>query len=315
MMTITEINAALADRIADLAPALLGPPNPALSSRRQLRYGRKGSLVVEISGPKRGCWFSHELGAGGDPLGLVQHAIGRHGALAWARQFLGTVPPVRTYKVNSGTATKNNSPEKSEKKRWSEQAQGLWASYKQPEDTPAEIYLRSRGCWVPGLNDLRFGEWRGRPALVARITDAITAEPLSLHFTLLKSDGSGKADVERPKLFLPGHVTKGGVVRLVDDTEVTLGLALGEGLETCASAIAEGWWPVWATLSAGNMGSFPVLNGVEALTAFADNDESGAGQRAAEKVVRRWRAAGREARIVLPPEVGTDWNDVMREDA
>lgn len=312
MMTITEINAALADRIADLAPALLGPPNPALSTRRQMRFGRKGSLVVEIAGPKRGAWFSHELGVGGDALGLTQHVVGRRDAIAWAERFIGTVSPIRTYKLKSGTGTKNSMSETSGKKRWSSYAESFWSARQSLKGSIAQTYLESRGCAVPDCEDLAFcPDYRGYPALMARVTDPATNAPVSLHFTLLRPDGSGKADVDKPKLFLPSHIAK-GVVRLVDDAEMTIGLGIAEGLENALDVMRKGWSPVWSTLSAGNLASFPLLSGVECLTVFGDCDASGGGQRAAEKVVRRWREAGREARIVLPPEVGMDWNDLSR---
>ena len=61
----------------------------------------------------------------------------------------------------------------------------------------------------------------------------------------------------------------------------------------------DGFAPVWACLSAGTLANFPVLGGLEALTVFADNDTPGA--QAAEACVARWRAAGKEARVVAPP--------------
>ena len=74
--------------------------------------------------------------------------------------------------------------------------------------------------------------------------------------------------------------------------------------------MACGWKPVWATVDAGNMAAFPVLNGIETLTLFADNDLSGAGRKAAQECAERWREAGREAGIVMPELLGSDWNDV-----
>ena len=43
---ITTIAAALTARATELATALLGEPNRQLSSKRELRFGRKGSLAV-----------------------------------------------------------------------------------------------------------------------------------------------------------------------------------------------------------------------------------------------------------------------------
>ena len=53
----------------DVSRALLGEPNAALSSRGELRYGRRGSLSVDI---ERGRWFDFEAGSGGGVLDLVR---------------------------------------------------------------------------------------------------------------------------------------------------------------------------------------------------------------------------------------------------
>ena len=176
--------------------------------------------------------------------------------------------------------------------------------------TIGQTYLERRGCFVPECQDVRFHRnLRGFPAIVSRVTDAITNQPITLHLTLLRPDGSGKADVSPNKIFMPGYAKAGGCIRLVDDAEIEHGLGLAEGIETALSVMATGWSPVLATCDAGNLAIFPVLNGIESLTVFADNDKSGTGQRAAEEVVQRWRAAGRETRIILPPALGADWND------
>lgn len=55
----------LAAYAGDIARAILGEPNRALSTRSQLRFGKNGSVAVEIAGPKRGEWFDHENQIGG----------------------------------------------------------------------------------------------------------------------------------------------------------------------------------------------------------------------------------------------------------
>jgi hypothetical protein len=64
--TVT-LRAALAHQAADVAVALLGEPNRHLSSKREQRFGRKGSLAVVIEGARAGIWFDHENGEGRDP--------------------------------------------------------------------------------------------------------------------------------------------------------------------------------------------------------------------------------------------------------
>ena len=55
--------------------------------------------------------------------------------------------------------------------------------------------------------------------------------------------------------------------------------------------------------------AFPVLSGIEALTLFADNDQSGAGLAAAMACAESWHAARREALVQLPRGQGCDWAD------
>ena len=86
-------------------------------------------------------------------------------------------------------------------------------------------------------------------------------------------------------------------------------LALCEGIETALS-VAHMQRPVWASVDASNMAALPVLD-VAALHVFADRDSHGAGEKAAWQAVRRWKAAGREARVFIPDVFG-DFNDVMR---
>jgi len=190
-------------------------------------------------------------------------------------------------------------------------------------DTIAGIYLRTRGCAMPE-NDvlwhpaLPHPSGHVGPALVAVVTDALTGERVNLHRTWLAADGSGKADVAKPRLLLKGHRKHGGVVRLFPDEELTTGLCVAEGLETALSA-AKGFRPTWATIDAGNLATLPVLPGVETLTIIADNDPPNpvtgrrAGVEAAEACALRWTDAGAEARVWLAPDEGADLNDYVRE--
>ncbi|MGX0962350.1 phage/plasmid primase-like uncharacterized protein [Bradyrhizobium japonicum] len=108
--------------------------------------------------------------------------------------------------------------------------------------------------------------------MVALMTDIVTNEPCGVHVTYL--DGEGRKIARN----MYGRA-KNAVTRLSADEDVEYGLAIGEGVETC---LATGFRPIWATLSAGTMAAFPVLSGIECLTVFADNDESGTGLGAAK---------------------------------
>ena len=209
--------------------------------------------------------------------------------------------------------------------------QRLWASCRPIEPgSVAASYLERRGCALPAFPDESHLRWhpdvRNRkedhtgPALVALVTDVDTGEPISLHRTWIAPDGSAKAKLDRPRLLLARHRSD-GVVRLWPDDEITLGLVLGEGIETCLAGAQAGLTPVWATLSAGNLAAFPVLPGIEGLTVLVDHDRPNptTGRRpgisAALALVRRYTEAGfdpdRDIKVILPPAEGQDAADLF----
>lgn len=188
-------------------------------------------------------------------------------------------------------------------------------------DTPAAHYLGRRGCALPPRpeeSDLRWMPdhkhprgYRG-PALVALVTDIETCEPISIHRTWLAEAGRGKAEVEKPRLFVKGHRSD-GVVRLWLDAEVNLDLVIGEGIETCLAGAAAGLTPVWACLYAGNLRKFPVLPGLEGLTILVDNDRAGID--ASNALIDRYVAAGfdpeRDIEVIFPKAQGSDAADLV----
>jgi putative DNA primase/helicase len=101
----------------------------------------------------------------------------------------------------------------------------------------------------------------------------------------------------------------GGAIRL--DPEAPE-IAIGEGIESSASAGRLLDLPAWAALSAGNMARGLILPPlVRAVVIAADADE--AGQKAAEAAAARWRAEGRRVRIARPDKPGHDFNDILAE--
>lgn len=183
----------------------------------------------------------------------------------------------------------------------------------------AVSYLQARCCALPPLDgDLRFHPalrhpptgYTG-PALVGLVTDAATRQPLTWHRTWIAADGT-KAQIEPARMLLGGYRKAGGVIRLWPDEGVTLGLGVAEGIETALS-LAHAFAPVWAAIDAGNLGTLPVLPGIESLLIAADHDP--AGIKAARQCAERWAAQGREVGLVLPPEAKTDLNDLARREA
>lgn len=312
--TIATVNAELRARMGDLARELAG--DPSQRGREEWRFRGKGSLAVMVAGPKQGDWFDYEAGIGGDPVAFIAHErrIPMRDAYAWALAWLGhsasgcqRPAPVRP------VATPER-PRDAEPSTTADLARTVWREAEAPAGTLVETYLASRGLALPADAPLRFHPACPRgaerwPAMVALMTDPATGEPCGVHRTFLARDGKGKAPGPMPAKMMAGNA---GVIRLTPDAEVTTGLGIAEGIETGLSvAQGFGWRPVWAAGSAGSIGNFPVLSGIEAMTIFADTGE--AGQRNARQCAARWMAAGLEARICTPP-VG-DFNDILRERA
>jgi putative DNA primase/helicase len=191
----------------------------------------------------------------------------------------------------------------------------LWRACR-PLGGDALAYLEARCCAIPPADaDLRWHPALKHPpsglvgpALVGLVTDALTGAPLTLHRTWVRADGC-KAPMDPPRMLLGGHRKQGGVIRLWPDEGMTTGLGIAEGIETALS-LAHAMAPVWACIDAGNLAAFPVLDGIEALTIAADNDEAGIA--AARACARRWAHAGREVRIVIPNANKSDLNDMAR---
>lgn len=207
--------------------------------------------------------------------------------------------------------TARAAPARSEPLEWSSLAEAYWRRTQALRGTLGQQYLEHRGCALPPRDShLRYlpPSDSNPPRLCAAITDARTGKPLSLHFTRLAADGRGKAGTGVDKLLLKGHRKQGGVIRLWPDEAVGTGLTIAEGIET-ALAAAHAYTPVWACVDAGNLAIFPVLEGIEVLVIVADHDDTGIEK--ARECGRRWHAAGRDARIVVPGERGQDLADVV----
>ena len=131
----------------------------------------------------------------------------------------------------------------------------LWRSASPAVDTSVVSYLQSRGIHLTVPDSIRFdprlkhrpsrNTWPGMLALVTRGTDG---EPLAIHRTFLARDGSGKAPVTPQKMML--GPCRGGAVRLAVSTGK---LMVGEGIETCLSAIQATGLPAWAALSTAGL--------------------------------------------------------------
>ncbi len=189
------------------------------------------------------------------------------------------------------------------------QAQRLWQEALPIAGTLAETYLRGRGITCPLPGTLRYSQscWHATakrlPALVALVDGS---DGFAVHRTYLRSDGSGKADVEPAKAML--GAVQGGAVRLCDEPGP---LVVAEGIETAlslASGLLRAPATVWAALSTSGVKSLylPVETG--RLTIAPDGDE--AGRKAAQALAERAHGIGWQVSLLPAPD-GRDWNDIL----
>lgn len=193
-----------------------------------------------------------------------------------------------------------------------ERAIKLWDEALPASGTLAEIYLNKRGIDLPDGDELRFhakaAKWEGRlySALVAAVRNISGIDIVAVHRILINRDGSPVLDDSRKKVKLLLGSPAGAAVKL---SPATSELNVAEGIETALAVLQRTKAPTWSAINAAGLSKFPVIDTVSTLTIWADNDENGAGQRAAEACAERWIAAGKIARVLIPKSVGTDWAD------
>lgn len=318
--------------------------------RRGFRFGGRGA---ERAGPcpicggtdrfsinvSKGIWNCRGCGKGGDVIALVQHVDGC--SFADAIKVLAANPGKSTRQAAADLSLSDWSVRDARKKSPARDLAPATVTGRDGKKYPAnddEIhrleqavrlfdqaerlgadaikYFERRGIdinAVPEHGDLRWHpkcpfDGETKPCILGRYTAAIDNQPRGIWRRPI--DGS------KPKAFGP---VAGCVIRLWADDAVTLGLVLGEGIETTLAAATRIihnntlLQPAWAAGFAGNMASFPVLAGIDAITLLVDHDESGTGQRAADECAARWRQAGREVIRLTPTIPGYDFNNVVQQ--
>lgn len=164
-------------------------------------------------------------------------------------------------------------------------------------------YLASRGIDGTEVRDLR----QSGNEMIALLRDP-QGNGCQIHRTLLTATGE-KADVEQPRLFMPGSIAKGSAVRLMPHTGE---VGIAEGIETALSAAKLFNIPCWAALNATMLRQWEPPANVEYVTVFGDNDANFTGQAAAYELARRLSSKVGIS-VELPKDEGADWNDVLRK--
>ena len=190
-----------------------------------------------------------------------------------------------------------------------EAALRIWRKATAASGTLVEAYLKSRGIGIALPPTVRFhsgikhpsgGVW---PVMITLVTRGADDVPIAIHRTFLHRDGAGKAPVKPEKMML--GPCRGGAVRLARSSEH---LMVGEGIETCLSAMQATGRPAWAALSTSGLRALDLPDTVRNVIVLADGDDPG--EAAACDCAHRWKREGRSVRIARPPR-GCDFNDLL----
>ena len=260
-----------------------------------LRDGDAGRILVK-------CW------GGCDPLDLLAE-LRSHGLLDKHPHYAPHVVPARPPSDNAARTAR---------------ALKIWRETQRGAGTIVERYLASRGVTLDRWpSSLRFYPRCPRPrddagnllpplpAMVA-LVEHVERGAVAVHCTYLRHDSGGKADIEKSKAFF-GPVSGGAVRFGAPRAGERFGVA--EGIETALSVAMACAMPAWAALSAVGIQSLILPPAATHVVICADNDANGTGERSAHHAAARWLAEGRRVRVAVPPETGTDFNDLLNGNA
>ena len=142
----------------DVVRTLLGPPNPDASSRKELRWGKRGSFALTLDS---GRWRDYESGRSGGVLDLVERETGadRAGALEWLkfRGFLEIdrkglhqrpIQPLSAGRTHETPPTTPQPPATATMRRRKALPGGWWDAAKPiPDDHAARRWMNRRNLW------------------------------------------------------------------------------------------------------------------------------------------------------------------------
>jgi putative DNA primase/helicase len=194
-----------------------------------------------------------------------------------------------------------------------QKAKAVYASTKPATDTLVPVYLSNRGITdllppsIRGKDSLHhFPSGKLYPAMVSAVCAWPGQEVTGIHRTYLSSDGLNKAGTSRDKMMLGS--CSGGAVRIGLAGELLL---ITEGIETGLSVSQATGLPTWAALSAGGIKTLklPPASMTKRVIICADNDAVGIN--AANYAAEKWCSEGRTVFVAVPPEPGTDFNDLL----
>ncbi|MBP9777462.1 MAG: toprim domain-containing protein, partial [Alphaproteobacteria bacterium] len=325
-----QVRTAARRNMASLAIDLLGEPNKHIGTKTTLRFGTKGSLVVNVAGNREGFWNDFETGEKGDIVSLVQRE--KNLDFKEAVTYLSDVLNVRSHQDISPRPQRHPTAQKSLEQIKEDVARlnavsELNLKSKSIEGTLVETYLQRerniKGACVPDLRYIPKGTtfmYQGERRTIRHHCLAAfgrNQENRLSSVQLTKLDDQGKRALTQigEKLNKIHYgIAKGSFVLLQED-KATNRVFMAEGIETALSLKEAGIKGKIVTA----MGIYNIANyqgSEKEIIICADNDEHkphSQTYKTIEKTQTHFQAQGKSVSIIKPTQPGDDFNDVLKK--
>jgi putative DNA primase/helicase len=318
-----ELQAALCADIERLAETLLGPPSRQRGI--EARWGRKGSLVVTIAGPKRGQWYDHEEQTGGYPLALIaaKRSYDDAEAAAWAADWCGLDDAAKRAQREQAVSQArqrhagNYADKQAKRIAWVRRELRHTVPLASTPDDDQRYVVETRGIPVPQrgwCDDIRFDPRERALVAVARngSDDVTAAQWIYLTPDARKITEAETAARELPAVKVTRGVATGATVRLPGRFGGPLQIAEGpeDGLAVWVATGCETW------IALGGIGNVDPPAWREIVVCANDDPRHSPAARALRKGLNRWRARGVKFVVAKPSrlrrEDKSDFADLIR---
>lgn len=324
-----DLQQRLSQQVEELARQLLGEPNHHLSTAKNLRYGKNGSLAIAVGGKHAGTWHSFESGEKGNLIQLIQHTTSLEfkEALDYAGRFLGLSPdsaPLAPHMVAQATRKKDPQALDDNDLKAIARARKIEEGSLPIQGTLAERYLREHRGITGDLPDT----FRYHPRVVYHYVDEQTKVHKKEYFpalVLIAKDQRQKTQAVQV-VYLDSKTANKAAVAVTKRTHgrPSLGatvninpgrskVMLAEGPETGLS-IAQAYpqATVMVTLSASNFSNAQLAPHQKEVIICMDNDiDNAASYQAVLKAAQIHAEHGHHVYLAKPDTV-KDFNDVLK---
>jgi conjugative transfer relaxase protein TraI len=316
----------LKNQVGFVANHILGEPNKNLSTASKLRFGNKGSLMLNTQGDKAGTWYDFEHAEGGNMLELikVKLGLGLKEAIEYGASLTGSSAEITPIK-------QPNSEKKSDSditKSTLETALKLVKESLSIKGTLAEKYLKNtRGIQINAETNVRFlpRAYTGKgnsekqkyaPALLSIAKDK-EGKTQGVQVTYLDAKTQDKANLPIKKRSY-GSLGSASVL-LQSSSKKEAKTYITEGVETGLSvADASPHSNVITTLGKSNFGKIDPEMLTKDVVFCLDNDGKNIlNDKSVMSSIQRLTQYGKNVSIVLPNMLKnhekTDFNDLLKQ--